>query len=434
MKIRTIAALTLLPLISIAGGFQIPQQGIKATGLGGAFTGVCTDPSSVFFNPGGICNLPGQNFTLGMVGLFPYVSVLTPDNVNTNGTAAVFTPIEVYYTGQICKNLWAGMSINNQFGAAASYPTDWEGMYIVQSIKLQTFMFQPTLAYKICDKLSLGAGFVYTLGTFGGTKAVPLASSSSDNGEVTLNGTGHAFGYNVGAFSKIFEKKADSASGSWGEAITLGISYRSGLPFSVPNGTADFSDIPASLASQFPSSEGVSTKVNLPGVFTAGIAVKFSKGYNWDFMLAYEFDETFWSSYDSLHFTFADPNTPYSSNLYGWTNATAQRLGLEVTYKKKLSGRIGYYIDGTPEPNNSVTPEVVDATNAGFSLGASYKFNFGLSIDFAYLWSDFIRNNTSWDSEGFGNSATGTYISYHRIVNVFGLGVNYSLNCHCKKS
>ena len=429
---KFIAVLSLVPLISFAGGFQIPQQGIKATGLGGAFVGVCTDPSSVFYNPGGICNLYGQNFIIGGVGLFPYVSILTPDNVNTNGNAAVFTPIEVYYTGQICKNLWAGMSINNQFGAAASYPNNWEGMYIVQSIKLQTFMFQPTLAYKICDKLSIGAGFVYTLGTFGGTKAIPVSSSSASNGEVTLNGTGHAFGYNIGAFSKIFEKKADSSSNSWGEAITLGLSYRSGLPFMVPNGTANFSDMPASLASQFPSSEGVSTNVNLPGVLTAGIAVKLSKG-NMDYMITYEYCRTFWSCYDSLHFSFADPNTPYSSNMYGWTNSDAQRLGVEVTCKKKLSFRAGVYMDNTPEPNNSVTPEVVDGNEIGFSLGASYKFNCGLSVDVAYLESDFTRTGTSWDAEGWGNSQTGTYISYHRIVNIFGLGVNYTLNCSCHK-
>ncbi|MGP8214101.1 MAG: OmpP1/FadL family transporter [Bacteroidia bacterium] len=413
-----------------AGGFQIPQQSIKATGIGGAFTGVCTDASAAFYNPGGMTNISGQNFTIAAVGLFPYISVLTQDNVNTNQTSSVYTPIEIYYTGQLCKNLWVGLSVNNQFGAAASYPNDWEGAYMVQSIKLETFMFQPTIAYKICDQLSLGAGFVYTLGTFGGTKALPVSGTTlngdtTNNGEVNLNGTGHAFGYNVGLFSKIFEHKADS--NSWGEAITLGVSYRSGLDFNVPNGTATFTQIPASLQSQFPSSEGVSTSVNLPGDLSAGIALKFSKGYNWDFMLAYDFNITYWSSYDSLHFSFADANTPSSGNIYGWKNATAQRMGIEATYLKKYSLRVGYYIDNSPEPQGGVTPEVVDGNNSGFSLGASVKFSCGASIDVAYLLSDFTRDNATWTSEGFT-------ASYHRIVNVFGLGINYSLNCKCKKS
>lgn len=427
---RIILALSLLPLNLFAGGFQIPQQSIKATGLGGAFSGICTDASAVFYNPGGMTNIFGQNITVAAIGLFPSVSVLTPDNVNTNQTTSVYTPIEVYYSGQVCKNLWVGLSINNQFGAAASFPNDWEGKFIVQTIKLQTFMFQPTVAYKICDKLSIGAGFVYTIGTFGGTKALPLsgATTSGDttsNGEVNLSGTGSAIGYNVGVFSKLFEKRADS--NSWGEAVTLGLSYRSQLGFNVPNGTATFSQIPASLATQFPSSEGVSTKVNLPGVLSAGLGLKFSKGYKWDFMLAYEFDLTYWSCYDSLRFNFVNPNTPAASYQYGWKNVSAQKIGIEATYMKKYSLRAGWYIDDTPEADGSVTPEVVDGTNSGFSLGASYKMNNRLSFDVAYLNSNFTRNDASWASEGFT-------ASYHRIVHVLGFGINYAFNCKCKKS
>jgi long-chain fatty acid transport protein len=425
MKHLSLAAILLFPLSLFAGGFQIPQQSIKATGLGGAFTAVCTDPASVFYNPGGMSNLSGQNITLGMVGLIPSVSVLTPDNVNTNGAPAVFTPIEFYYSGRVWKNLYAGLSINNQFGAAAAYPNDWYGMYIVQTIKLQTFMFQPTLDYKICDKLSIGAGFVYTTGTFSATKAVPLASTGSPNGEASLSGSGSATGYNVGIFSKLFEKKGDSNSS--GCSLTLGVDYRSGLPFSVSSGSADFTDIPASLASTFPASENFSTNVQLPGVLSAGLAYKFSKGNNWDFMIAADFNYTFWKSYDSLRFNFSDTNTPSSTNKYGWTNASAERIGIEATYKKKISVRVGFYNDGSPVPDGSVSPEVVDKTNAGFSLGASYKFNCGLSIDAAYLLSDFIRSNTYWNYEGFGP------VSYHRIVNVVGLGINYTFNCTCKK-
>lgn len=284
-------------------------------------------------------------------------------------------------------------------------------------------MFQPTIAYKFCDQLSVGAGFVYTLGTFGGTKALPVSGSTlngdtTNNGEVSLNGTGHAFGYNIGVFSKIFEHKADS--NSWGEAITLGVSYRSGLQFNVPNGTATFTQIPTSLQSQFPASEGVSTNVELPGVLTAGIAVKFSEGYKWNFMLAYDFCLTYWSTYDSLHFTFADPSTPCGGYIYGWKNATAHRMGIQATYMNKYTLRVGYYIDNTPEPQGGVTPEVVDGSNSGFSLGASVNFSCGASVDVAYLLSDFTRDDATFNAAGFT-------ASYRRVVNVVGLGVNYTI-------
>ena len=56
-----------------AGGFQIPQQSIKSMAFGGAFTGFCGDASTAFYNPAGMNNLFGQNFTAGVMGLFPYV-------------------------------------------------------------------------------------------------------------------------------------------------------------------------------------------------------------------------------------------------------------------------------------------------------------------------------------------------------------------------
>jgi long-chain fatty acid transport protein len=423
------------PLFTLtAGGFQIPQQSIKSMAFGGAFTGFCGDASTLFYNPAGMNNLTGQNFTAGIMGLFPYVSVQTPSTPNINQTSSVYTPIDFYWVGQFCNKLRIGMGINNQFGSAASYPNDWEGQYIVQSISLKTYMFQPTVSYQLCKMLSIGGGFVYTLGTFGDTKAIPVASSSvengalvttSNNGEVNINGTGHAFGYNFGIFSKLWQHGSDS---SGHQCLQVGVSYRSGLPFTVPNGDVNFSQIPSSLATDFPASENFSTHVNMPAVFTAGFAFKFSCCSNWDFMVTYDFNYTFWSTYDSLHFNFTNPNTPSQGFVYNWKNAMAHRMGAEVTYKKKYTVRLGYYIDGTPVQNGYVSPEIVDANSSGFCFGAGVKFCKHYSVDISYLRSDFTWNNTTWNNPSGGTETTAGpdfSASYHRVINIFGIGVNY---------
>src|SRR5271154_5074763 len=95
---------SLLPLSTslftlTAGGFQIPQQSIKSMAFGGAFTGFCGDASTLFYNPAGMNNLTGQNFTAGVLGLFPYVSVQTPSTPNTTQTSPLYTPINFYYVG-----------------------------------------------------------------------------------------------------------------------------------------------------------------------------------------------------------------------------------------------------------------------------------------------------------------------------------------------
>jgi len=399
-----------------AGGFQIPQQSIKSMAFGGAFTGYCGDASTAFYNPAGMNNLTGQNFTAGIMGLFPYVSLQTPTTFNIDQTSKLYTPIDFYWVGSFCDKLRLGLSVNNQFGSAASYPTTWEGQYIIQSIALKTYMFQPTISYAICKQLSVGGGFVYTLGTFSDTKAIPVASSAYNNGEVTINGTGHAFGYNFGLFSKIFEKGSDTSSSH--QCLQLGVSYRSGLPMTVPNGNVSFSQIPASVAADFPASENFSTNVNMPGVFTAGIAYAFSCCKNWDFMVTYDFEYTLWSSYDSLHVAFTNPNTPSQGFQYHWKNAMAHRMGAEVTYLKKYSLRVGYYIDQSPTQSGYVSPEIVDANSNGLCFGAGIKFCKHYSVDLSYLRSDFTTGQETWTQEGFS-------AAYHRVINIFGVGVNY---------
>jgi long-chain fatty acid transport protein len=286
-------------------------------------------------------------------------------------------------------------------------------------------MFQPTISYQICDMLSVGGGFVYTLGTFADQKAIPVSSNEYPNGEVSINGTGHAFGYNFGLFSKLWKHGSDSGSH---QSLQLGVNYRSGLPMTVPNGDVSFTQIPASLATQFPASENFSTKVNMPAVFTAGFAFKFSCCQNWDFMVTYDFNYTFWNTYDSLHISFTNPNTPSQGFVYNWKNAMAHRFGAEATYMKKYSLRLGYYIDNTPVQNGYVSPEIVDGNSSGLCFGVGIKFCKHYSVDLAYLRSDFTWSNTTWNNPAGGAAPAGVAdftASYHRIINIFGLGVNY---------
>lgn len=433
-KLLVIFSLLLLGSVNFilsAGGFQIPQQSIKSMAYGGAFTGLCSDASTAYYNPAGMNNLTGQNFTAGIMGLFPYVSVQTPSTPDVDQTSKVYTPIDFYYVGSFCNKLRVGLSVNNQFGSAASYPSVWEGQYIVQSITLKTYMFQPTISYQLCKLLSVGGGFVYTLGTFSDTKAIPVASAANPdgsvtpNGEVSISGTGHAFGYNIGLFSKLWQHGSDSSSH---QGLQLGVNYRSALPMTVPNGNVNFTQIPTSLATDFPASENFSTNVDMPAVLTAGIAFNFSCCKNWDFMVTYDFEYTFWSSYQSLNINFTNPNTPNQTFVYDWKNAIANRMGAEATFMKKYSLRIGYYTDQTPIQNGYVSPEIVDASTSGFCIGAGVKFCKHYSVDVAYLRSDFTWNNTTWNNpSGGAESLAGPdfIASYHRIINIFGVGVNY---------
>tara|TARA_Y100000589_G_scaffold332302_1_gene391493 strand:- start:47428 stop:48711 length:1284 start_codon:yes stop_codon:yes gene_type:complete len=414
MKKKWLLGMMLAPALTFAGGFQLNLQGAKAVGLGGAFTGWANDASSVFFNPGGMTQLSGHNLYLGVQYVTPSVSLQTDLSDNINQTTGSSNPVQFYYVGKLnsekLDKLRFGMLVNNQFGSSSSFEDSWEGRYIVQNISLKTFMYQPTVAYQLHDKFSIGAGFVYTSGSFSYEKAVPVASSSSDYGKAHLEGSGKATGFNVGAFSTIIDN--DELT------ISAGVNYRSKLKLDLTSGTAQFTDIPSSLEYQFPSETGFTSSLTLPSVFTFGFRVTKHLNEDMDISLVYDYNQTGWSSYDTLSFDFENEDTPDSKTVKNWQNTPTHRIGVALDYKETISVRAGLYIDKTPIEDGYVSPELPDADQTAYTAGFSYKVNDMFTFDFSFIRQSSERT-ASLDAANFN-------ASYRRKVNVYGVGLNFT--------
>lgn len=292
MKKITFILASFLPVLSFAGGFQLNLQGLKAVAMGGAFAGACSDASSVFFNPGGMSNLSGHNFTVGFNLVDPHVSLQTASTANIDQTSPKATPIHLYYVGQVTDKLNFGFLVNNQFGSSSSFEDDWQGRYIIQNISLKTFMFQPTVSYKIHDLVSVGGGFVYTKGSFSTEKAIPVASASTTEGKAHLEGSGDGVGYNIGIYSQFLTLGDETKQ----TKFAIGLDYRSKLAVDLGNGTAEFTDIPNSLRDKFPEKTTFTSKITLPSVFTVGISAKHIITDKWSLELVYDLNMTGWSS------------------------------------------------------------------------------------------------------------------------------------------
>lgn len=390
---------------AIAGGFQLNLQSARALGFGGAYTGFCWGTESVFFNPGGMTNLRGHNFSIGGSYVMPLVSLQTPVTDNINQTSPNSTPIHFYYGGQLTDNLFVGLGINNQFGSTSSFEDDWEGRFIIQNIALKTFSFQPTVAYKIHDYISIGAGFVLTTGNFSFEKAVPVGSDDTDYGKASLSGSGLAYGFNAGIYSTLLDNDHYK--------ITLGASYRSGQKISLEQGTAAFSDIPLSLQGTFPATTSFTGELNLPSVINVGFAAQYKINDAHSLTLLYDFNYTGWSSYDTLAFDFDNTDTPDSKTTKAWQNSPTHRFGIEYALNEKFYFRAGGYYDISPIQDGFVSPELPDATQfvptVGFGMQAGENFGF----DVAWIHQDAERESDLTDA--------GFTAKYHRIADVITL-------------
>ena len=416
MQIKTnLVSLLLLALSSttFAGGFQINQQGHKSTALGGAFVGLCNDPSSVFYNPGGMYQLKGHHFVGGITLIDPSTSLQTAVYDNIDQTTGMSTPIQFYYSGNVYKNIHVGLGVNNQFGSRSSFEDDWQGMFIVQNISLKTFMFQPTVSWHAWNRIGIGAGFVYATGSFDYEKGVPLASEDSEYGKAILAGSGNAMGFNVGVHGIPVQMEVNGNEFEVG----LGIDYRHSLKMDLDEGEAIFEDIPASLRSTFPETTGFTSSLTLPSVITVGASASYQFSEMVTAKILYDVTQTNWSSYDSLKFDFENEDTPDAVTPKNWEDALVHRFGLEIGINDMIFVRGGMYADQTPIPDGRVSPELADNDHVGYTAGLGIKIGEHVQVDMSYLRSSLTRDNASLESEGFE-------ASYNRIVNVYTVGVH----------
>lgn len=425
MKKIILTASIILPCVVFAGGFQLNVQGIKAIAMGGAFTAVGSDASTVFFNPAAMCNLNKHNLTVGINFIDPHVSIQTPEVANTDQTSGIGTPFHIYYSGKLTEKFSLGFLVNNQFGSASSFNDDWQGRNIIQNISLRTFMFQPTAAYQLHDKISVGGGLVLSSGSFSIEKAVPLASATTNEGKAHLEGSGTSIGYNLGIYSQFLTLGNEEKQ----TKLSAGVNYRSNLPIELGSGKASFTNIPVSLRDKFPESTGFTSKITLPSVLTFGVAIKHIRAEDWSLEFAYDLNLTGWSSYDTLAFDFENKSTPDSKQVQDWENVLTHRLGFDFTYKQKYSARVGLYYDNTPMKDYLISPHLPGVTQIAYTAGLGYKLNDKISIDLSFIRQNASRDDVSLTSYKFEDGEqveTGNFkYKFNRKANVYSFALNY---------
>ncbi len=383
------------------GGFQLNEHGARSMGQAGAFAARAYDASAVYFNPAGLAFQQRNSFYGGTTLILPAIDFYGPSNLGVNTksemTRQMFTPVNAYVKYGISDELHFGFGVYNAFGLGSEWPSAWDGRQITIKADLQTFYFSPTLAYKISDQLSLGAGFNYIIGDVllrqevGG---VPVGSTAP---VVDLELAGNGMGFNLGALYK------------FSESLSLGVTYRSGSKIE-GTGTAAFTPNPPQLG--LPNGD-VSGNIELPSTGYVGIAMKPMDH------LEVEVDYQFvgWSSFKELRIDFKkDGSSTVQPKNYEDTYIF--RAGGEYTMEM-LTLRAGYLFDNTPVQEKYVDPILPDADRHGWNFGFGYRWSEEITIDAAYLFLKVRQNRVR-------NTVTSFDGTYNSIANLFAMNVSYS--------
>jgi long-chain fatty acid transport protein len=403
---------------SFASGFRLPEAGAKAMGMGFAFTAQADDPSAIYFNPAGLTQLKGQNVMVGVTyvrenggeftGTTPVDNTTAIKN-ETQKSLNFYIPNAYYTRTTNSGNVSYGVGIFVPFGLGQEYNDKGASIFRNQitKINLQTVVVNPTIAFKINEFLSVGAGIDWMFGRaeLAKTAVVPGVGNIFD---LNLDGTGDAWGYNFGILLK------PSAN------LRIGANYRSPFTLRIKDGDVEIRNInatvpfipPGATAAQVFGGTSFDTKgsatLNLPATFALGAAYTMGK-----LTVEADADWTFWHSYRSLPIDIRDnkgallPDTNAPKN---WNDVVAVRLGAEYRVTDPLALRAGFAYDPSPVPADTMGPELPDADRFNYMVGAGYKVG-NVTIDGALMYVDkkdrTVNNQSNAAGTGFNGTWTG---------------------------
>jgi len=391
-------ALALFPALAMAQGFQVNLHGEKQVGMGNTGTGLLQDGASVLFNPGAVAMLP-DNYVQGSISPLFFKSGFQAAGSNAvyNNSNQVATPFTAYAVWGPKTAPWKiAMGVYTPFGGLTDWGNTWIGKYSLESLNLKAINFQPTISYKLSKNISVGVGYVYGYGSVDLTQAIPLSSSTSQDGQAELKGSGHGSGWNAGVFIAASPK------------VTFGLSYRSQVTTTISGGAATFT-VPTSLSSSFPSPNTFSSSIPLPA--TASFGVGYKPCDQWT--VAFDFQYVEWSVYKSLDFTYGQTtaslqNTKQPRN---YQDAYDFRGGAEYKATKTVALRFGGGYATTAVKDGYVTPEAPDANRVYGTLGLGYKVGKNLDIDASFEYEHLMsRTQTEIQTQLSGTFRTDVYI------------------------
>ncbi|HLL05824.1 MAG TPA: outer membrane protein transport protein [Myxococcaceae bacterium] len=390
MMKKTLSVVTLLTAgVSQAAGFSIDTHGARATGMASTATAIAEDSSAVAYNAANILGVQKLDITVGDSVIIPRLE-FTPEGTNdTQGfKPTAVPPPHLFGVYRLNEKMAAGIGVYVPFGAGANWVDDFVGRTKGYESQVATYFINPTFAYQATDRLRVGAGVSLVRGTVSIRRKLDFVTSE---GTVELGGGGWGFGYNLGAQFEAVEK-----------FMSLGVSFRGPSKVSF-DGKSDFQDVPDAFGSTLVD-QPISASITLPGSVGLGLKVTPLE----QLVLGADATMVLWSSIDQFGVEFE--NTALTSFLpKRWKNTLNLKVGAEYAVSPALAVRLGATYDPTVSPEDTLTPDLPDATRYKLTAGVGYNFD-PVRVDLGYQYT-FLK-----DAKSTAPGIPGTYGGSGHVV------------------
>lgn len=350
----------LIPSQALAAAFLIYNHDAKANGMGLAVASSIDNPSAIFYNPALLTSQPGLRISMGDTIFMSHRRF--EDNTTGVRTQAKRPTHHVpnFFVNYTTGPLALGVGVYSPFGLSSEWPKHWTGRYASTFAELKTVFINPTVAYKLNERVSVGIGLSYVDSSLTLKQAMNLFPFP--DGIAKLSGDGDGVGYNAGITIRM---PSD---------YTLSFTYRSPVKIKY-NGRANF--YTNSPLKPFLPDGDVSAELTLPFILATGLSKQMGK-----LLLEVDLLYTGWSSVDKYTARFENgmPPQTFRKDFY---DSPSIAVGANYRWNDFLETRLGYMYDWTPAPTRTLTPELPDSSKHVITGGLSF-IKGAFKMDVAY--------------------------------------------------
>lgn len=384
-----------------AAGFMLTEQ--SAGALGRAYAGVGvdgTDISGVYYNPATMTLHPGTAIQAGFVAVGLDLAFESNDgSITENGQYNTQAIPHGYISHQINDSMWVGLAMTVPFGMGTEYGDNWEYAHRGISAEVLTFDFNPNVAWKVSDKLSIGAGMSIQYAAADLKMKEDLSEfipGATADGEIDADSW--AWGFNVGLMWSPLEN------------LRFGLSYRSKVSH---HADGDFTTsnlrVEDTVIGDNPMLGTFDGKASLSTPAWAMATAAWDVN---DLLSLYAtFRWTDWSSFDTLEIKSAGvPVTGVKTVENHWQDTYLVSVGADLRFTNWWTFRagIGYETSAVDDPKYR-TSIIPDADRLWLALGSSFKATENMQIDVSAAWLHGIGERNLWDTDTAGGKEVGKF-------------------------
>ena len=367
------AAATAFTLPAWGLGIRIADQNAFATARGNAFAATADNPSAIYYNPAGITQLRGHNFSAGAYGVTLESKYIAPDGSETTTENDFHVAPQFFYTfSPEDFPLSFGLGFYSPYGLGLEWPDN--STFRAAEGEITYLTLNPTVAWRINSALSVAAGLRLNRADAELRQTVlpRFFPGPPDGGQHVFKGDGEDLGFNAGILWQPLEKHS------------FGITYFSATSIDLEG------DSTTKGFTAAPLTEAANARFKFPQHIVAGWS--FRPTTNWN--LEVNVDWTDWDTLNTITLNRPSRSVPLPFN---WESSFFYEFGVTRYFANGLRVSGGYIFSENSVPDITFNPVVPDSDRHILSVGVGGdmgKFRWDAAYQYAYGPERTIQNSS----------------------------------------